>query len=87
MADRTLIQGDAELWRRTGHAVALRCPNAGTEPCDYPACRCHQPQPAECATELGADDDKRLPITGARPLVLYLIGALLALVGGAAVLL
>ena len=41
---RTLIPADPELWRRTGQAVALRCPNASTEPCAFPACMCHQPQ-------------------------------------------
>lgn len=36
----------------------IRCPNACTEPCDYPDCRCHQPQAAEAATELGAEESE-----------------------------
>ncbi len=45
---------DQQLWRRTGQAI--RCPNASTDPCDYPACNCHQPQAAEACTEVGAED-------------------------------
>lgn len=48
---------DPALWRRSGSAQpAIRCPNADSEPCDYPACNCHQPQAAEAATEIGAED-------------------------------
>lgn len=35
--------------------IPIRCPNACTEPCAYPDCGCHQPQPAEAATEMGAE--------------------------------
>ncbi len=54
---------DRAALRAIGHSIPLvqhiRCPNADSEPCEFPACRCHQPQPAECATELGADDVDR----------------------------
>lgn len=38
--------------------IPIRCPNACTEPCDYPDCRCHQPQAAEAATELGTEESE-----------------------------
>ena len=70
--------------------IPIRCPNACTEPCDYPDCRCHQPQAAEAATELGAEtadtrrDDNRL-----RALIwrLYLAALLVGIGRGVAQLL
>ncbi len=44
----------------------IRCPNASTEACSYPLCRCHAPAPAEAATYIGADTDEPTESDGER---------------------
>lgn len=63
---------DRAALRAMGHRIPKGCDHQG-----------RYPEAAEAATELGADDD-RPPITGARPLVLYLLMAL-AIVGCAGI--
>jgi len=37
----------------TASTPRIRCPNACTEPCSYPACKCHEP--ADMGTTLGIE--------------------------------
>lgn len=75
MADRTFVQGDADLWRRTGQAVpadmTARIVNACANDCDPLT----WPRPAEAATDIGADDDR--PGQGAGTLIWPAVGAVL----------
>lgn len=71
---RTLIEADAEVWRRTGRAVP-HVPNGCDQQGRYvPA--------AEAATDLGAEDDDRdsrnwmLSIEGSGALLWPVVGAL-----------
>ena len=79
MADRILIEADAEAWRRTGRAVP-HIPNG----CDQQG---RYLEAAEAATEVGADDDDWEPLTWLQTFAFW-AGTLvpLALIVGAAVL-